>query len=52
MKNKKYHTVGTIPKYNRKIVERGKIDTLNTHKKTIIEFYNKLLIFRAFSFLS
>ena len=21
MKNKKYHTVGTIPKYNRKIVE-------------------------------
>jgi len=21
----KYHTVGTIPKFNRKIVERGKI---------------------------
>ena len=33
MKNKKYHTVGTIPKYNRKIVERGKIDTLNIHKR-------------------
>ena len=26
----KYHTVGTIPKSNRKIVERGKIDTFNT----------------------
>jgi hypothetical protein len=31
MKIKKYHTVGTVPKYNRKIVERGKIDTFNTH---------------------
>jgi len=30
MKNMKYHTVGTIPKYNRKIVERGKIDTPKT----------------------
>jgi uncharacterized pyridoxal phosphate-containing UPF0001 family protein len=26
----KYHTVGTIQKSNIKIVERGKIDTLNT----------------------
>jgi len=31
MKNKKYHIVGTVPKYNIKIVERGKIDTFNTH---------------------
>ena len=31
MKSKKYHTVGTFPKSNRKIVERGKIDTTNTH---------------------
>jgi hypothetical protein len=38
MKNKKYHTVGTIPKSNIKIVERDRIDsfnkqihTLNTH---------------------
>jgi hypothetical protein len=31
MKNKKYHTVGTIPKSNIIIVERGKIDTSNTH---------------------
>jgi hypothetical protein len=31
MKNKKYHTVGTIPISNINIVERGKIDTL-THK--------------------
>ena len=30
MKNKKYHTVETIPKLNIKIVERGKIDTPNT----------------------
>jgi len=30
MKNKKYHTVGTIPKSNIKFVERGKIDTPNT----------------------
>jgi len=28
MKNKKYHTVGTLSKSNRKIVERRKIDTL------------------------
>jgi hypothetical protein len=26
----KYHTVRTVPKYKGKIVERGKIDTLNT----------------------
>ena len=30
MKAKKYHTVGTIPKFNRKIVERGQIDNPNT----------------------
>jgi hypothetical protein len=30
MKAKKYHTVGTIPKFNRKIVERGQLDTPNT----------------------
>ena len=30
MKNKKYHTVGTVPKFNKKIAERGKIDTLKT----------------------
>jgi len=29
-KQKKYHTVCTIPKSNIKIVERGKIDTHNT----------------------
>jgi len=28
MKNKKYHTVGTVPNPNRKIVERCEIDTL------------------------
>ena len=30
MKNKKYHTVGTVPKPNRKIEESSKIDTSNT----------------------
>ena len=31
MRNKnKIHTVGTLPKSNRKIVERRKIDNLNT----------------------
>jgi hypothetical protein len=29
-KKTKYYTVGTIPKSNIKIVERGKIDTTNT----------------------
>jgi len=27
MKNKKYHTVGTVLKYSRKTVERDNIDT-------------------------
>jgi hypothetical protein len=30
-KNNKYHTVGTVQKYNRKIVDRGKIVTAKTH---------------------
>jgi hypothetical protein len=30
MKNKKYHTVRTLPKSKVKIVERGKMDTPNT----------------------
>ena len=30
MNNKKYHNVGTAPRTNPKMVERGKIDTLNT----------------------
>ena len=29
--NKEYYTVGTVPKSNRQIIERDKIDTLNTH---------------------
>jgi len=36
MKNKKiYHTVGTIPKANIKIVERSKIDTPHTQPLTL-----------------
>ena len=27
----KYHTVGTVPKSNWKMVEKGKMDNLNTH---------------------
>jgi hypothetical protein len=30
-RKQKYHTVGTIPKSNRKIVEREKITTHNSH---------------------
>jgi hypothetical protein len=30
-KNKKYHTVRTLPKLNGKIEERGEIDTPNTN---------------------
>ena len=29
-KNLNYHFVGTVPKYNRKIAEKGKIDTPST----------------------
>jgi len=31
MKNQKYHTVGTAPNSNYKILERSKIDTHSTH---------------------
>jgi hypothetical protein len=31
MKNKKYHTVGTVPKSNRKIVEKSEIDSPNIY---------------------
>jgi hypothetical protein len=31
--NKTDHTDGTVPKFNRQIVERGKIDTINTQKE-------------------
>jgi len=30
MKNKQYHNVGTVPRLNRQIVERNKIDTPKT----------------------
>ena len=33
MTNIEYHTVGTVPKSNRKIVERGKSDTHNTTQR-------------------
>jgi hypothetical protein len=38
--NKKYHTVGTDPKSNRKIAERGKINTPNTQMHDIIFLHN------------
>ena len=34
MKNKKYHTVGTVLKTNKKMLEGGKIDTPNTYMTT------------------
>ena len=36
MKIKKYHTVGTVPKSNKKNVERVKVDTTNKHILQII----------------
>jgi hypothetical protein len=30
-KKKKHHTVGTVPKSNRKLIEIGIIDAPNTH---------------------
>jgi hypothetical protein len=35
MKNKKYHTVGTIPKSNITIIERSKMDTAPSPTKRI-----------------
>jgi len=35
MKKQKYHTVRTVPKSNRKIVESGKIDTPNIHDRSL-----------------
>ena len=45
LKNKTYHNVGTIPKYNITIVERGKIDTPNTqiHDCSIIPLIHKYM---------
>jgi hypothetical protein len=41
MKNKKYHTVETVPKSNRTIVERGKIDVFKTYTSplTCLDWY-------------
>ena len=44
MKNKKYHTVGTIPKSNIKIVERDRIDSFNKQIHTLnTQIYSHLL---------
>jgi hypothetical protein len=42
MKNKKYHTVGTISKSNINIIERGKMDFSNTqtHDHSILSVWN------------
>ena len=39
MKNKKYRTVGTDPKSNTQIIERGKIDTTNTQIRDCSIFF-------------
>ena len=31
MKNEKFHSIGTVPKSNSKIIKRGIIDTITTH---------------------
>jgi len=41
MTNKIYHTVGTFPKGNRKILEIGKIDTPNTQIRSTCVRYVK-----------
>ena len=45
MTNKKYHTVGTIPKSNIKIVERVKINFPSTqtlsHFPGLVQLFNK-----------
>ena len=38
VKNKIYHTVGTVPKSNRKITERDTIDTPNTQIHDMLTF--------------
>ena len=35
MENKKYHTVGTVSKTNRKIIERDKCDIPNTNTRQL-----------------
>jgi hypothetical protein len=40
MKNQTYHTVGTVPKFNKNIIERRKIDTL-THTYMTAHFLDK-----------
>ena len=47
-KNKKrYHAVGTVPKSNRKMVQRCKIDTPNTqiHARLVQGFQYKVVVF-------
>ena len=39
MKNNEYHTSGTIPKSNIKIVERGKFDTINKQIRGLSLFW-------------
>ena len=37
MKNKKYHTVGTFPKSNRKIAERDEVRDTRVEQRVYIE---------------
>jgi hypothetical protein len=51
MKKKKYHTVRTVPKSNRTIVEIGKIDTPNTctqiHDCSLSWYNNNIILQRS-----
>ena len=42
LKNKKYHTFGTIPKSNRKIIERDKSIPLTIKCVKNVNFYGKM----------
>jgi hypothetical protein len=48
MKNTNYHTVRTVPKLNRKIVERGKMDIPNMVFYTT---FNNISVISWWSFL-
>ena len=43
MKNKKYHII-TVPKFNRKFVEKGKMDTTNTHRYVKVHFHRLVCV--------
>ena len=50
MKNKNLHTVGTVPKSNRKILERGKIETPYNYSAIHVHLIGFLFVTTSRSF--